>query len=137
MKICTILPCTGLLFGALACAQSNPGTLSKAMPTAGDLRSVSGCLSRTNGKYVITGGGPGPKQFRVVGGDTSALKGKLGHSVKVTGVVGTNDAAENMVTPYNEGSTTGVGYNTIVVQKVQVIYANCSDAGSESRGDAK
>jgi hypothetical protein len=100
-----------------------------------ELRTVVGCLSRTADTYVITGGAPGPKQFRIVGGDTSRLKGKIGYTVKVVGMVGPSDPAEMMITPYNEGSTTGVTYNTVIAQKLKIVYGNCSEAGKEYAGD--
>ncbi len=100
-----------------------------------ELRTVVGCLSRTADTYVITGGAPGPKQFRIVGGDTSLLKGKIGYTVKVVGLVGTSDPVQMMITPYNEGSTTGVSYHTVVAQKVKIVYGNCSESGKEYAGD--
>jgi hypothetical protein len=100
-----------------------------------ELRTVVGCLSRTDGTYVITGGAPGPKQFRIVGGDVSQLKGKIGYTVKVVGLVGTSDPVQMMITPYNEGSTTGVTYNTVIAQKLKIIYGNCSEGGKEYVGD--
>jgi hypothetical protein len=84
---------------------------------------------------VITGVAPGPKQFRIIGGDTSMLKGKIGHTMRVVGLVSTNDPVENTITPPNEGTTTGVGYNTIVAQKIRQVYGNCSEAGKEYLGD--
>ena len=100
-----------------------------------ELRTVVGCLSRTADTYVITGGAPGPKQFRIVGGDTSLLKGKIGYTVKVVGLVGTSDPVQMMITPYNEGSTTGVSYHTVVAQKIKIVYGNCSESGKEYAGD--
>ena len=101
------------------------------------LRTVVGCLSRTAGTYVITGGAPGPKQFRIVSGDVSSLKGKLGRTFKVVGIVGKNDALANQNELYTEGSTTGVGYLTIEAQKISQVYVNCSEAGKEWAGDHK
>ena len=127
-----------LFLAAIASPQDNTGnnsTSSESKQSRLELRTVVGCLSRTADTYVITGGAPGPKQFRIVGGDTSPLKRKIGQTVKVVGLVGTNDPVENMITPYNEGSTTGVGYNTIIAQKIKVVYGNCSEAGKEYAGD--
>ncbi|HMD42016.1 MAG TPA: hypothetical protein VKH45_02980 [Candidatus Acidoferrum sp.] len=107
------------------------------VPNALGLRTVVGCLSKTAGTYVITGGAPGPKQFRIVSGDVSSLKGKLGHTFKVVGIVGKNDALANQNGLYNEGSTTGVGYLTIEAQKISQVYVNCSEAGKEWAGDHK
>jgi hypothetical protein len=111
--------------------QDSPDSSQKKL----ELRTVVGCLSRTADTYVITGGAPGPKQFRIVGGDTSPLKGKIGYTVKVVGMVGTSDPVEMMITPYNEGSTTGVTYNTVIAQKLKIVYGNCSEAGKEFAGD--
>ena len=101
------------------------------------LGTVVGCLSKTAGTYVITGGAPGPKQFRIVSGDVSSLKGKIGHTIKVVGIVGKNDALANQNELYNEGSTTGVGYLTIEAQKISEVYGNCSEPGKEWAGDHK
>jgi hypothetical protein len=106
-------------------------------PQALGLRTVVGCLSKTDGTYVITGGAPGPKQFRIVSGDTSFLKGKIGHTIKVVGMVGKNDALANQNDLYNEGSTTGAGYLTIAAQKISQVYGNCSEPGKEWAGDHK
>ena len=111
---------------------------SKHSPTVAQetgLRTVVGCLSKTDNTYVITGGAPGPKQFRIVSGDVSPLKGKIGYTVKVVGIVEKNDPMENQNGLYNEGSTTGVGYLTIAAQKIKVVHGNCSEAGKEWSGD--
>jgi hypothetical protein len=110
---------------------------AEVVPQATGLRTVVGCLSKTAGTYVITGGAPGPKQFRIVSGDVSSLKGKIGHTVKVVGIVGKNDALANQNGLYHEGSTTGAGYLTIEAQKISEVYGNCSEAGKEWAGDHK
>lgn len=128
--------CAVLICGALATSQqsaSKNGSENQNQPT--DLRTVVGCLSKTANTYVITGGGPGPKEFRVVGGDTAMLKGKIGQTVKVVGPVGEADPADVAAPPYNEGSTTGVTYETIVAQKVKVMGGLCSNPGQEWKGD--
>jgi hypothetical protein len=99
------------------------------------LRTVVGCLSKTGETYVITGSAPGPKQFRIVSDDGSSLKGKIGHTVEVVGIVGKNDALANQNEIYNEGATTGVGYLTIDAQKIKQLYGNCSEPGKEWAGD--
>lgn len=122
----------------LTLAQQSGGSGSVAVELgkkAPEVRTIIGCLSKTANTYVITGGAPGPKQFRITGGDTRVLKGQIGHTIRVVGTVSTNDSEENMMTPYNEGTTTGVGYNTIVAQKIRKVYGNCSEAGKEYPGD--
>ncbi len=102
-----------------------------------ELRTVIGCLSKTDGTYVITGGGPGPKQFRIISGDTSMLKHEIGQTVRVVGLVGKSGPLDNVAPPYNEGSTTGAGYNTIEAQKIKVLGGLCSEPGKEYAGDHK
>jgi hypothetical protein len=110
---------------------------SETVPQPLGLRTVVGCLSKTDDTYVIVGGAPGPKQFRIVSGDVSSLKGKIGHTIKVVGIVGKNDALANQNGLYNEGTTTGVGYLTIEAQKISQVYGNCSEPGKEWAGDHK
>jgi hypothetical protein len=93
-------------------------------------QTVSGCLSKTGNAYVITGGGPGPMQYRIDGGNTAALQGKLGHTVAVTGPVWDSSARSRMMQPYHAGSTTGVGYKLITADQVRDVGANCSFTGS-------
>ena len=134
MKKAALFVVATLLVARAASAQDNPAAPESAQEKL-ELRTVVGCLSKTDGTYVITGGAPGPKQFRIVGGDTSPLKGKIGQTVKVVGLVGKNDPVANQITTYNEGSTTGAGWNTIVAQKIRIVYGNCSEAGKEWAGD--
>ena len=110
---------------------------SETVPQDTGMRTVVGCMSKTADTYVITGGAPGPKQFRIVSGDVSSLKGKIGHTMKVVGIVAKNDALANQNGLYNEGSTTGVGFLTIEAQKISEVYGNCSEAGKEWTGDHK
>ncbi len=134
---------TSILFVSLAlsgCALAQDAANSnrpETVPQETGLRTVVGCLSKTADTYVITGGAPGPKQFRIVSGDVSSLKKKIGHTMKVVGIVGKNDALANQNGLYNEGSTTGVGYLTIEARKISEVYGNCSEAGKEWAGEHK
>ena len=126
---------TVFLFAGFAIAQQtvNPND-AETVPHHLGLETVVGCLSKTDGTYVITGGAPGAKQFRIISGDVSTLKGKLQHTIKVAGIVAKNDTLANQNGMYNEGSTTGVGYLTIEAQKIKEVYGNCSEAGKEWPG---
>ncbi len=135
MKRIVSLAFAALMLVAFSNAQdsaNNSGAESKT-----ELMTVVGCLSKTANTFVITGGAPGAQQFRIIDGDTSALKGKIGQTVKVVGMVGDSDPAQVASPPYNEGSTTGAGYHTIAVQKVKVMGGLCSNAGQEWRGEHK
>jgi hypothetical protein len=128
---------TMTLAGSMLAQESMNDHRGETVSQQTGLRTVVGCLSKTDGTFVITGGAPGPKQFRIVAGDVSGLKGKIGHTVKVVGIVGKNDPVANQNGLYNEGSTTGVGYLTIEAQKISEVYGNCSEAGKEWAGDHK
>jgi hypothetical protein len=136
MKHLTLICFAMMAFTDCALAQQAVNaSQSETVPQPLGLRTVVGCLSKTGDTYVITGGAPGPKQFRIVSGDVSWLKGKTGHTIKVVGIVGKNDALANQNGLYYEGSTTGVGYLTIEAQKISEVYGNCSEAGKEWAGD--
>jgi|SRR5579863_2765383 len=133
MKRSGLLLLTALFMAAILHAQDY--STENKQDNKEELETVVGCLSKTANTYVITGGGPGAKQFRIIGGDTSMLKRKIGQSVKVVGMVGESDPATVASPPYNEGSTTGAGYNTIVAQKIKVLGGLCSRPGAEYKGD--
>lgn len=124
-----------LAAGAAATQQNVANDNGQDRAQKPELMTVVGCLSQTGHTYVITGGAPGPQQFRIIGGNTAMLKGKVGQTVEVAGMVGESDPAKDAAPPYNEGSTTGVGYETIVAQKIRVKGGNCSDPGQEWEGD--
>ena len=136
MKSFALICFAMLALGGSALAQKDiTDKSSGAVEEGTGLRTVMGCLSKTDKTYVITGGAPGPKQFRLVSGDVSSLKGKIGHTIEVVGIVSKNDASANQNGIYNEGTTTGVGYLTVDVQKIKQIYGNCSEPGKEWAGD--
>lgn len=130
-----------LLSSGFAAAQGmapqtvNPNN-AETVPQHLGLETIVGCLSKyENGTFAIVGGNPGAKQFRIISGDVSSLKHADGQDVKVVGIVGKNDALANQNGLYNEGSTTGVGYLTIELQKVKVLGAHCGSSGKEWEGD--
>ena len=138
MKRFVLICFASLAVGGYSVAQE-PATANppETAPQELGLRTVVGCLATTGGKYVISGGGPGAKQFRIIEGDVSSLKDKLGHTVKVVGIVGKNDTLANQNGLYNSGSTTGVGYLTIDARKISDLYPNCSNPGREWSGEHK
>ncbi len=125
MRTLSVLIVTAVLFTyAVAEEQSEKTSM------AGD-QTVEGCLSKTGNTYVILGGDQ-PRQYRIVGGDVlslKALRGKIGHTVRVTGKLGESDGVENVAPPYNEGSTTGVTYSTLVIDSARDRSPNCSYPG--------
>ena len=96
------------------------------------LETVIGCLSKgPAGTYNLTGG-RGPREFRIISGETHEMKHWVGQDVEVLGIVGVGQANQP---PYNSGSTTGVRLWTIKAQKVKEIGAQCEMTGNEWPGD--
>lgn len=121
-----------LLVGTFAAAQD--GSAIEHPNGQPELRTVIGCLSKTGKSYVITGGGPGPKEFRIIAGDTSMLRGKVGQTVSVVGFVRESSPVDSSAPPYYEGSTTGVTYNVIDAREISVKGGLCSNPGEEYPG---
>lgn len=96
------------------------------------LETVIGCLSKgPAGTYNLTGGNA-PREFRIISGETPAMRHWVGEDVEVLGIVGVGQANQP---PYNSGSTTGVRLWTIKAQKVKELGAQCSMTGKEWPGD--
>jgi len=94
-------------------------------------RSIEGCLVNNGHRYILAVVGELPKQYRIISGDTTALRGKIGHTVQVNGDAGKSDPRE-MILNYNMlEATTGVGYDTISAVSVKDVLPNCSFAGFE------
>jgi len=134
MKRTSLILFAVVLAATVAAAQDE---ITKSDSSKTELHTVVGCLTKSGDTYVITGGGPGPKQFRIISGDTAMLKGKQEQTVRVVGMVGHSGPLDNVAPPYGPGSTTGVGYNTIEAKKISVVYSNCSEPGKEWSGDHK
>ncbi|HEV2402425.1 MAG TPA: hypothetical protein VGS27_36180 [Candidatus Sulfotelmatobacter sp.] len=107
---------------AILVAAQNSNSNAQNAPASHTVQTVRGCLSKSGNTYIILGGTP-LRQFRIESGDTTALHGKQGHTVEVTGRVGHVESGET--TPPTPASTTGVGYDTIDVQSVKDVSPNC------------
>jgi hypothetical protein len=121
-----------LVFATAVSGQNTAGSDQGAFAgnrqaATGPVQTLRGCLSHTANTYVLLGLGSTPlMQYRITGGNTGALKGKLGHTLEVTGSVGNQESGASPNGIYDMGSTTGVGYATLDAQSVKNVYANCS-----------
>jgi len=117
-----------LVCGAFIAAQSanpsQPATQASRSSSAGVMLTVRGCLSKTGNTYVILGGTP-LRQYRVIGGTVADLKDKQNKIVEVKGLVGQKESGASENGQYGPGSTTGVGYDTIIVKSAKVVVDNC------------
>lgn len=123
-----LVPALMLASVALVTAQNsnshNSTTQSEENSGAKGMQTVRGCLSKTGNTYVILGGTP-MRQYRIIGGDIAAFKGKQDKTVEVTGLVGEKESGASTNGQYGPGSTTGVGYDTIIAKSVKVVVDNC------------
>lgn len=94
-------------------------------------REIQGCLAFNGVSYVVAVVSNGPKQYRVVGGETALLRGKVGHTVEIDGQAGSNNPAEMVRNWDMREATTGVGWYTITADKVHDVTSNCSYPGFE------
>ncbi len=115
-------------------AQDKPASGDVAQPQAANspvYRSIEGCLAFNGVSYVLAVVSNGPKQYRVVGGDTALLQGKLGHTVEIDGMTGSNNPTEMIMNWDQRQATTGVGWYTISADRVRDVTSNCSYPGFE------
>jgi hypothetical protein len=124
---------TAAALSAFAVAQPQENeNRSGNVPQHLGLETVIGCLSKgPAGTYNLTGG-RGPREFRIISGETPAMQHWTGQDVEVLGIVGVGQANQP---PYNSGSTTGVRLWTIKAQKVKELGTQCSMTGQEWPGD--
>lgn len=117
--------------GGIVVAQENqaPRPNSPSQPASqGEVQTIRGCLTMTGHTYVVLGGSP-MRQYRVTGGDTAALHHLLNHTVEITGPVGHVKSGASENGEYGPGSTTGVGYETIIAKSVKNASDNCGIGG--------
>jgi len=111
LLVFTMLMCTGWL---LAQDDSHQGMKK------GDEMSqtnVEGCLSGTNGSYMLTDAAGKTYQLQ---GDTSKLGEHVGHEVKVTGMMaGSGDSMAN-----------GAGESTLQVKSIKHVAKSCKSSGT-------
>ena len=112
-------------------AQENPAQAGNPGPEGQTFRKVEGCLAYNGVSYVLAVVSNGPKQYRVVGGNVEALRGKVGHTVEVDGMTARNDPREMVMNWDQREATTGVGWYTITADRVSDVTSNCSYPGFE------
>ena len=129
-RVVLLLACCVVTACFAAAAQES--TTAASASTSGDtFRKIEGCLAYNGVSYVLAVVSNGPKQYRVVGGDVAALKGKEGHTVEIDGTTGSNNPAEMVQNWDQRQATTGVGWYTIAAEHVRDVTSNCSYPGFE------
>ncbi|HEV2469779.1 MAG TPA: DUF5818 domain-containing protein [Candidatus Sulfotelmatobacter sp.] len=95
-----------------------------AHSSSGNEKSVEGCLSESNGSYMLTAKNGTMYQLS---GDTAKLKEHVGHEVKITGAMTSNNSG------MSNGSAMSNGSHTIDVTSVKHISKTCQSAGGTSK----
>ncbi|HTW58452.1 MAG TPA: hypothetical protein VMD99_09985 [Terriglobales bacterium] len=119
----TLLLISVLLLGVCwAAAESMPAAKAsgKTEASTGSQTTVLGCLSSSDGKYMLT---DSQGKMYDLTGDTSILAEHIGHEVKITG---TESTSEN--TPSNSGATSNhSNAETLEVSSVKHISKTCKN----------
>ncbi len=102
-----------------------------SVANGGEFRRIEGCLAYNGVSYVLAVVSNGPKQYRVVGGDVDALRGKVGHTVEIDGPTRRNNPQAMIENWDQREATTGVGWYTITADQVRDVTSNCSYPGFE------
>ena len=123
LNVVLLLAC-GVFVAAQNPKSSNGAAQNTENSSTNTPQTVRGCLAKTGNTYVILGGNP-MRQYRIIGGDVAAFKGKQNKIVQVTGIVGQKESGASTNGDYEPGSTTGVGYDTIIAKSVKVVVDNC------------
>lgn len=108
-------------------SQSSAGSAGSGQTThasSGHEKSVEGCLSESNGSYMLTAKNGTMYQLS---GDTATLKEHVGHEVKVTGAMTSGSSG------MSNGSAMSNGSHTIDVTSVKHISKTCQSGGGTSK----
>jgi hypothetical protein len=137
MRKIFLLLSVGLLGVSMALAQDTSSTSPATAPNASatdstNAGSVQGCLSGSDGNYMLTQDGTGTT-FKLMG-DEIKLKKHVGHEVAVTGQAagdsGSSAAASNQGQGDNSASTTTGAGTTIHVTDVKMVAKQCRGSGA-------
>ena len=112
-------------------AQQEPNSNSNTPANAGSQVTVKGCLGGSDGNYTLLGSDGMTYQLQ---GDDSQLKEHVGHTVAVTGTVGTGNTTttnSNETTPNGASGTASSGeQRTLSVNSLQHISSGCSQTST-------
>lgn len=103
---------------------ASPGSGQTTHASSGNAKSVEGCLSESNGSYMLNAKNGMMYQLS---GDTATLKEHVGHEVKITGTMTSSDSG------MSNGSAMSNGTHTIEVTSVKHISKTCQSRGGSSK----
>lgn len=94
-------------------------------------RSISGCLTHNGHACMLAVVGDTPQQHRMTGAPGHLFRGKVGHTMQVTGLAAKRDPREIILNSNLLDATTGVGRDTTTAPSVHDLLPNCSFARFE------
>lgn len=112
-----------LLSACWVVAQNSTQTSGQGSTTSGGETTVQGCLSGSNGNYMLTDKNGTTYQLT---GDTAKLSAHIGHEVKITGTTGSSAASGAMGTQGSNAS------QTLSVSSMKHISKTCQSGGAMS-----
>jgi len=100
-------------------------------PNAGSEMTVRGCLGGTPGNFTLLGSDGVTYQLR---GNEDQLKKHVGHTVAVTGTVGTGNSATTSATPARRSGTSSAGTTgeerSLSVSSMEHISSRCNQTST-------
>jgi len=133
MKNLLLLLSLGILCGSLAFAQD--ATTAGQAPASGsntgaNASAVQGCLSGSDGNYMLTQDGTGTT-YKLVG-DEGQLKKHVGHEVAVTGQAASSAGSSASATDQGQSQPSSGNSESTAIQvaTVKMISKQCGSAGS-------
>lgn len=138
MKKMLVLLSLGVLGASLALAQETSPTGQSATPTTdppASASTVQGCLSGSDGSYMLTQDGTGTT-YKLVGDEPQLIK-HVGHEVAITGeLTGSSGSAGSAPDQGQAGSSSGTASGTAIqVSAVKMISRKCSSGGGTSQSN--
>jgi hypothetical protein len=108
--------------------QTNSGQTSG---NGGAQKTVVGCLSQSNGQYMLTSKRGMTYQLT---GDTSQLSDHVGHEIRVTGTEGQGSASAGSNSGMSQGSA---GATTLQISSMKHISKTCNNTGGTVGGNGE
>lgn len=134
MKKMLLLVSLGMLCFSVAWAQDTTTagqSASTSANTSAGTNTVQGCLSGTDGNYLLTEDGTGAT-YKLMGSETM-LKKHLGHEVAVTGQAANDGGSQASTSEPGQTQEPAAGGTTIQVSNVKMISKQCRGSAGGSQ----
>jgi hypothetical protein len=133
MRRILMLSSIALVCASLAFAQgtsTQTSDQSSSVSTGTGSSTIQGCLSGSDGDYMLTEDGTGT-MYKLTGKD-SKLKDHVGHEVAVTGQMSTGGGSAASQQDQGTGASSTGGGSVVQVSEVKMISKHCSSGTGSS-----